>query len=104
MLRRRRQPLPPGRRRARGGLAGLDAHRSLPAEVPGDPAALPEGEIPRLPSSLAQAVAEYRTSGVLREALGDPLYEAVLAVRLGELALFEGRSPEELAAATRWRY
>ncbi|MEY9944182.1 glutamine synthetase [Kitasatospora sp. GAS1066B] len=86
------------------GLAGLDARRSLPAEVPGDPAALPEGEIPRLPSSLAQALAEYRTSGILREALGDPLYEAVLAVRLGELALFDGRSPEELAAATRWRY
>ncbi|GAB2715435.1 gamma-glutamylpolyamine synthetase GlnA3 [Kitasatospora kifunensis] len=86
------------------GLAGVDARRALPAEVPGDPAALPQGEIPRLPGSLAESVAEYRTSGVLREALGDPLYEAVLAVRQGEIELFAGHTPQELAAATRWRY
>lgn len=86
------------------GLTGVDARRALPAETCDDPALLPEGEVPRLPGTLAESVAAYRTSGVLREAMGDPLYEAVLAVRLGEIELFAGHSPEQLAAATRWRY
>ncbi|GAA1248864.1 gamma-glutamylpolyamine synthetase GlnA3 [Kitasatospora nipponensis] len=86
------------------GLAGLDARRVLPPEVPTDPAALPEGEVPRLPAALAQALAAYRTSGLLREALGGPLYEAVLAVRQAEIELFADHTPEQLAAATRWRY
>ncbi|WP_083976208.1 type I glutamate--ammonia ligase [Kitasatospora azatica] len=86
------------------GLAGIDARRVLPVEVPGDPAALSEGEVPRLPGSLLEVIAEYRASGVLREALGDPLYEAVLAVRQGEHELFADSTPEQLAAAARWRY
>ncbi|MFE9426106.1 glutamine synthetase [Kitasatospora sp. NPDC006697] len=86
------------------GLTGLDAHRALPAEVRDEPSEHPEGEIPRLPDSLAGALAEYRTSAPLREALGDPLYEAVAAVRQAELELFAQHTPEELAAATRWRY
>ncbi|MDH6142094.1 glutamine synthetase [Kitasatospora sp. GP30] len=86
------------------GLAGIDACRSLPTEVPEDPATRPEGEIPRLPGSLAASLAEFRTSGLLREALGEPLFEAVGAVRQAELELFARHTPDELAAATRWRY
>ncbi len=86
------------------GLAGLDARLGLPAEVTGDPAARPSGEVPRLPGSLEQAVAAYQGSEVLRAALGDPLFEAVLAVRRAEIELFAGHTPQEVAAATRWRY
>jgi glutamine synthetase len=82
------------------GLAGLDAHRVLPAEVPG----LPGEEVPRLPASLLQTIAEYRACALLREAMGDPLYEAVLAVRQGEHELLGALPPAELVAATRWRY
>ncbi|MFE0461605.1 glutamine synthetase [Kitasatospora sp. NPDC058965] len=87
------------------GLAGLGTHRSLPAEVPGDPALLPpQQQVPRLPATLLAAIAEYRACGLLREAMGDPLYEAVLAVRQGEHELFGGLPPEQVVAATRWRY
>ncbi|MGF1432429.1 glutamine synthetase [Kitasatospora sp. LaBMicrA B282] len=86
------------------GLAGLAAQRVLPVEVADDPATRPEGEVPRLPGSLPESIAAYRASGVLREALGDPLFEAVLAVRQGEAELFADHAPEQLVAATRWRY
>ncbi|WP_280724850.1 glutamine synthetase family protein [Kitasatospora sp. MAA4] len=90
------------------GLAGLDAGLALPPEVPGDPAGAPDdsatGEVPRLPGSLLETVAAFESSTMLREALGDPLYEAVLAVRRGECELFAGRTDQEVAAATRWRY
>ncbi|PYC73026.1 glutamine synthetase [Streptomyces tateyamensis] len=82
------------------GLAGLDAHQTLPAEVP----ALPTEDVPRLPTTLPQALAEYRASTLLREAMGAPLYEAVLAVRQAEHELLGALPPEELVAATRWRY
>jgi glutamine synthetase len=41
---------------------------------------------------------------VLRPAMGDPLFEAFLAVRRGEIDLFAGTSPEEIVAQTRWRW
>ncbi|WP_280672464.1 MULTISPECIES: glutamine synthetase family protein [unclassified Kitasatospora] len=94
------------------GLAGLAAGLALPPEVPGDPADAVgaatavgvAGGVPRLPSSLEETAAAFEASTVLREALGAPLFEAVLAVRRGESELFAGRSAEEVAAATRWRY
>ncbi|WP_232246386.1 type I glutamate--ammonia ligase [Kitasatospora mediocidica] len=86
------------------GLAGLDARLALPPEVADDPAAAPAGAVSRLPGSLEETVAAFELCAVLREALGDPLYEAVLAVRRGECELFAGRTDQEVAAATRWRY
>ncbi|MCC3775615.1 glutamine synthetase family protein [Streptomyces sp. UNOB3_S3] len=84
------------------GLAGLDAGLALPPPVSGDPAAT--GAAPRLPASLTEAVEHFERSGLLRDALGDALFEAVVAVRKGEVRLFEGVPPEEIAAATRGRY
>ena len=91
------------------GLAGLDARAGLPAEIAGDPAGLPPGEldrrgIRRLPRSLPEAVASLEDSAVLREAMGDPLFEAFLAVRRAEVELFAGASPDDIAARTRWRW
>ncbi|MET9398200.1 glutamine synthetase family protein [Kitasatospora sp. NPDC002965] len=86
------------------GLAGLDRGLTLPPEVTGDPAQAEPGTVPRLPAEPAEALAAYRRSAVLREALGEPLYEAVLAVRLAESEQYAGATPEQLVAATRWRY
>ncbi|WNI16253.1 glutamine synthetase family protein [Actinacidiphila sp. ITFR-21] len=85
------------------GLAGVDAAATLPAEVSGDPALLPSPP-PRLPESAADALDAFSGSTVLREALGEPLYEAVRAVRRAEIALFADQSPARIAEATRWRY
>ncbi|MFG2912168.1 glutamine synthetase [Kitasatospora sp. NPDC048298] len=86
------------------GLAGLDQRRALPPEFTGDPAAAEPGMVPRLPTSPAEAIAAYEHSAVLREALGEPLYQAVLAVRRAEREQYAAATPEELVAATRWRY
>ncbi|MFG2822120.1 glutamine synthetase [Kitasatospora sp. NPDC048365] len=84
------------------GLSGLDRALRLPPEVPGDPATADGVE--RLPATLAEAAAALRDSEVLREAMGPQLHAAVLAVREAESELFEGRTPEEIIDATRWRY
>jgi glutamine synthetase len=77
----------------------------LPAEVGVDPASLPDVEQPmRLPESLPEAIARLEADEGLRRAMGDPLFEAFLAVRRAEVELFAGRSSDEIAAATRWRY
>ncbi|MBI0384452.1 glutamine synthetase, partial [Streptomyces albiflaviniger] len=84
------------------GLGGLDAGLSLPPPVSGDPAV--EGRERRLPTSLLTALEHFEDSAVLREALGDPLFESIAAVRRAEAALFEKSSPREIAVATRRRY
>ncbi|WP_260867899.1 glutamine synthetase family protein [Streptomyces sp. SAJ15] len=84
------------------GLAGVDAGLSLPAPVAGDPAQA--GTEARLPTSLAEALDCFERSAVLREALGEPLFTSVAAVRRAEVALLEGATPEEIVSATRWRY
>ncbi|MER5354352.1 glutamine synthetase family protein [Kitasatospora sp. NPDC002551] len=86
------------------GLAGLDQRLALPAEFTGDPAQAAPGTVPRLPSGPAGALAAFRRSALLREALGEPLHGAVLAVREAEREQYADATPEELAAATRWRY
>jgi glutamine synthetase len=91
------------------GLAGLDAGATLPAEVNGDPAGLPAGElaergIQRLPQTLTEAVSHFERSAVLRDAMGPALFEAILAVRQGEAGLFADVAADEVAARTRWRW
>lgn len=85
-----------------GGAGG--AGRTLPPPVAGDPALGPPGGPDRLPATLPEAVRRYESSSVLREALGDPLFEAILAVRKAETELFESLSPQGVVDATRWRY
>jgi glutamine synthetase len=91
------------------GLAGVREGLSLPPEVRTDPASLSRAEmvearVARLPTSLAEAVERYDASTILAEALGDALYETLAAVRRAEMALFARCTPDEVAAATRWRH
>ncbi len=91
------------------GLSGLQAGGGLPREIDGDPVFRPDEElarlgIRRLPQTLPEAADWLARSKVLRQAMGDPLFEAVLAVRRGEAELFAGRSPDEIVARTRWRW
>jgi glutamine synthetase len=83
----------------------VDAGLRLPAEVDVDPASLSDGDQPpRLPRSLPEAVERLRGDRGLCTALGEALLEAFVAVRRAEVDLFDGAEPEQIAAATRWRY
>ncbi|MBC2865540.1 glutamine synthetase [Streptomyces mexicanus] len=91
------------------GLDGITAAAPLPEEITGDPARLDPAEaasrgVRRLPAGLAEAVAAFRADGVLRDALGPVLADAVIAVREGEIAAVEGLDDAQVAAAYRWRY
>lgn len=84
------------------GLAGLrDGGRTLPPAVSGDPAG--HGE-KRLPTSLSEAVAHLVRNAPLKEALGEALFGAVVAVRRAESEALADHGPAELAEATRWRW
>ncbi|TDC27307.1 glutamine synthetase [Streptomyces sp. 8K308] len=86
------------------GLAGVADGLTLPQPVAGDPAERRVAPPPRLPESLPAALDHLESATVLRTALGEELYGAILAVRQGEVALFATATPEEIAAATRERY
>ncbi|MQA02583.1 MAG: glutamine synthetase [Streptosporangiales bacterium] len=90
-------------------LAGLDAEATLPEEMVGDPAWHDEDELAsrgvhRLPRSLDEAATAFANSQLLRDALGVPLFDAILAVRRAEIERFEGAEPHEIAEAVRWVY
>jgi hypothetical protein len=36
--------------------------------------------------------------------MGEPMFEAFLAVRRAEIELFSGASPADIVARTRWRW
>ncbi|QFG26810.1 glutamine synthetase [Actinomadura sp. WMMB 499] len=91
------------------GRDGLAAGLTLPEPVGVDPASLTEEEragrgIAPLPSSLDEAVAAFEQDDVLRDALGEAVVDTVAAVRRGEAELLAGATPEQVAAATRWRH
>jgi glutamine synthetase len=86
------------------GLAGIAAGARLPAETTGDPSTRPDAATARLPQSLDEAADRLEGSAVLREAMGDLLFDAVVAVRRGEAALFADTPAEDVVAATRWIY
>jgi glutamine synthetase len=91
------------------GTAGLDAGATLPEPVDVDPAALGEEAlaargITRLPGTLREATDAFAADEVLGAAFGERLVGAIRAVRESELELFEGSSPEEVAAASRWAH
>ncbi|MGI5459844.1 glutamine synthetase family protein [Streptomyces sp. CA-249302] len=91
------------------GLDGLTSGTPLPEEITGDPARLDPADaaahgVRRLPTSLPEAVAEFRKDERLRSALGPVLADAVIAVRQGESAAVEGLDDERVAAAYRWKY
>jgi glutamine synthetase len=87
----------------------MAAGSRLPPEFNGDPAGRPDGELAalgvrRLPESLAEAADHLRASTLLRESMGEALFEAIVAVRRGEADLFAAASPDDIAARTRWRW
>ena len=91
------------------GLAGIRSGARLPAGVDGDPAGLAPDELARrgvrrLPQTLPEAAGCLDRSPVLRPAMGDPLFEAFLAVRRAEAELFADASADEIVAQTRWRW
>ncbi|MFJ9616664.1 type I glutamate--ammonia ligase [Streptomyces noursei] len=91
------------------GLHGIDTAAHLPAPQIGDPGVLGVRErarrgIVRLPATLTEAADRFEKSAPLREALGEVLHGAVLAVRRAEEAHYADREPEEIVAATRWRW
>ena len=92
-----------------GNRPPLTVGGTLPEEISGDPASLAPDELAqrgilRLPQSLGEAADAFAANEVLREAMGDPLFEAVLSVRRGESELFADVSPDEVVARTRWRW
>jgi glutamine synthetase len=91
------------------GLDGLERDLSLPEPVLDDPASIPARRrrsmgIRQLPSSLGAAIRELERSTVLREAMGDVLFDAFLATRRAEREAYEGKDPAEVVRAHRWRY
>jgi len=91
------------------GLAGIEQDLRLPSEVTQDPAAYSQEEldrlgIRRLPQSVEEAVNNLEESKVLREAMGDVLFNAFVAVRRAEVEVFADKNDEEIVAAHRWRY
>jgi glutamine synthetase len=91
------------------GLAALDSGRALPDEVEGDPALIDPAEldrrnVSRLPQSLPDALSYLERDNVLADAMGGPLFESFLAVRRAEAELLASSTPEEVAAATRWKH
>jgi glutamine synthetase len=91
------------------GLAGLRSAGTLPQETAGDPVGMEPEDlagrgIRRLPQSLAESTGQLERSDVLRQAMGDPMFEAFLAVRRAETELFADVSPDEVVARTRWRW
>jgi glutamine synthetase len=91
------------------GLDGLERDLRLPEPVTVDPASLSVAErrkrkVAQLPSSLGAAIPELERSTVLREAMGDMLFDSFVATRKGELAAFEGLDDDAVVRAHRWRY
>jgi len=91
------------------GLDGLTSSAPLPQEITGDPARLDPAEaaaraVRRLPASLTESVEEFRKDELLRASLGPVLADAVIAVRLGEIAAVDGLDDDRVAAAYRWKY
>jgi glutamine synthetase len=91
------------------GLDGLERDLRLPEPVTVDPASLSAAErrkakVTQLPSSLDAAIPELERSTVLREAMGDMLFDSFVATRKGELAAFEGLDDDAVVRAHRWRY
>ena len=91
------------------GLDGLEGDLRLPEPTTEDPASLSAAVrrrrgISRLPSSLDVAIREFEGSSILREAMGDMLFDSFVATRKGELAAFDGMDDDAVVRAHRWRY
>jgi glutamine synthetase len=89
------------------GLAGLVDSARLPEPVDVDPATLTDAQrealgIRRLPTSLTESLAAFEADAVLRTDFGEPLASTLADLRRGEIARFDGATPEFVAEAMRW--
>ncbi|MGW1194695.1 glutamine synthetase [Streptomyces sp. NPDC002536] len=84
------------------GLAGMDAALTLPPPVAGDPVAAAGQQ--RLPATPDEALEHFERSSLLRETLGEPLFQAILAVRRAEAEQYAGAAPQDIADAVLRRY
>lgn len=88
------------------GMAGIRVAAELPEPVNVDPASLPadsQAEL-RLPTSLNAATDAFEADDVLTKALGEALAATIVDLRRAEAARFADATPEEIAAAARWKY
>lgn len=91
------------------GLAGVEQRKKLPAEFPDNPVDhqaedLEQAGVRRLPQSLGESIAQLEGSPLLRDSMGEVLFDALVAVRRAELAAYGQQSPDAVVAAHRWRY
>ena len=85
--RRRREPLPRVRRHDRGGLWGIANKIEPPEMFQGN--AYEAKDVPRVPSSLHEAIEAFRGSTVAREAFGDFVFEHLLNTAEQEQIIFD---------------
>ena len=90
-------------------LHGLEIDDRLPPSTEEDPDGLPDEVksargVRRLPATLPEAVDQLAASAVLRDAMGDFLFETFLATRRGEVEQYAGLDDDELIRRLRWRF
>lgn len=91
------------------GLHGLEERSRLPQPIAVDPHTMTPAEraaggISQLPSSLGEAAQALAGSAVLRSAMGDVLFDAMVAVRRAEADADADRPLDELIAEQLWRF
>jgi glutamine synthetase len=90
-------------------LTGRDRGDRLPEAIVDDPASVSAGRlrrmgIRRLPASLGESIHALERSTVLRDAMGDLLFDSFLASRRGEWEAGRKLDDETIVRAHRWRY
>ncbi len=91
------------------GLHGIAESTPLPDPVNVDPATLSSAELESLgvvplPHTLAEVTDAFEADDVLAEALGTELATTIVDLRRAEVERFADASPDDLAAAARWKY
>lgn len=91
------------------GIAGLEESARLPEPVDVDPGSLDDAArhergIVALPGSLTEAADLFEADAVLTAAFGTDLAATIADLRRAEAELMAGKSPEEIAALTRWKH
>lgn len=81
---------------------GLAEPRPLPPPLSGDPAALPPGRVPRLPTTLREASARFAASELLRQAMGEALHGSLLDSQAAEVGRCATLTAQEQVAANCW--
>lgn len=91
------------------GLSGIRTGDRLPPATVEDPSGLTDAEherrgVRQLPASLPEAIDELARSEVLREAMGDFLFETFLETRRQESEHYRDMQESDIIRIHRWRY